>query len=328
MSLGEKSRFQISLPGWPVRSLCWQKDELVDWAGGGARFSLDGSTVRSSIRWAYHFDRAIASSNGNYQVIYEALGTKGLVLKGNKLIREISRSFYHADVYEFPVAILNLANGVVGLAHCPEEYNRLEIEEIESGIKLTARPGESPDFFHSRLQTSTDGKYLLSAGWVWHPLDCVQLFSIPDALNHPGHLDGSLPVDLPQELCGVSACVFQGNNSLLLAGRDEFKDKAAYYVAQYDIKEARIKTKSELQTLPGTIMPVGDDHFVGFYECPKLFEISSGKIIQSWPELDSGKQTSSIIAGNQAPLPPLALDPERHRFAVANPKSITVVQLG
>jgi hypothetical protein len=58
-----------------------------------------------------------------------------------------------------------------------------------------------------------------------------------------------------------------------------------------------------------------------------LFEISSGKIIQSWPELNSGKQISSILHHSESP-PPLALDPENKRFAIANEKEITVVQLG
>ena len=57
------------------------------------------------------------------------------------------------------------------------------------------------------------------------------------------------------------------------------------------------------------------------------FEISSGKIIHSWPELNSGKQISSIIGQRDQP-PPLALDPENKRFAIASEKEITVVLLG
>ena len=325
MNCREIARFRIPLTKGPVRSLCWQNEELVDWAGGGTRFRLDGSTVSAGIYWAYRFDNAIMSHDGAYSVIYERQGTKGLVLRGNKFLREINRSFYHAQAYEYPIAILNFPDGLVGLAHCPEEYNRLEIEEIESGKRLTLRPGESPDFFHSRLQISTDGAYLLSAGWIWHPLDLVHLFSIHDALEHADHLDKPIPMNLPDELFAVNAAAFQSNDTLLLAGNAEDSDSPTY-VAEYRLKEGAIARKSVLHSVPGTIMPVGRDHFIGFYEHPKLFDIASGNVTQSWPELNSGKQKSSIV-WQEVP-PPLALDAANKRFAVADANGITVIQLG
>jgi hypothetical protein len=327
MNLGETSRCKIPLTKGPVRSLCWQNEELVDSVGGGARFRLDGSTVPTHICWADRFDAAIMSRDGTYSVIYEKLGTKGLVLRGNKLLREINRSFYQAEVYEYPIAILNLPTGAVALAHCPEAYNRLEIEEIESGNKLTLRQDESPDFFHSRLQISNDGAYLLSAGWVWHPLDRVLLFSIHDALRHPNHLDNPIRMNLPDELFGVNAAAFHGDNALLLVGNAEDDVSAPTYIAEFKLKEGAVTRKCALESVPGTIMPVGPDHFIGFYEHPKLFEISSGKVIRSWPELNSGKQNSSIIWHHEMP-PPLALDTTRRRFAVADASNITVIQLG
>ena len=44
-------------------------------------------------------------------------------------------------------------------------------------------------------------------------------------------------------------------------------------------------------------------------------------------DVASGKQNSSIIWHHEAPPPPMALDQERHRFAVAVPKGITVIEL-
>lgn len=326
MNCGEKRRLRISLTKGPVRSLCWSGDELVDLAGGGTRFGMDGNVVPAAINWAYRFDTAVISRDGDFRVIYEKLGTKGLVLRGNKCLREINRSFYHAHVYEYPVAIVNLPNGLVGLAHCPEGYNRLEIEEIESGDKLTLRPGESPDFFHSRLQVSPEGDYLLSAGWVWHPVDFVHVFSIRDALQSPDHLDKPIPLNLPDELFEVNAAAFQGDGQLLLVGKGEDEDSVAGHVAQFGVNDGTIKVKRSLESEPGTIMPVGQDHFVGFYEHPKLFEISTGKVVQRWSDLNSGKQNSSII-WHQEQLPSLALDPARKRFAVGGAEAITVIEL-
>src|SRR5262245_5539020 len=82
-----------------VQSLCWRDDALVDWAGGGRIFHLDGTIEECRVRWGSRFDGAVASPCGELSIIYEKLGTKGLVLRHGKLVREINRSYYHSDVY-------------------------------------------------------------------------------------------------------------------------------------------------------------------------------------------------------------------------------------
>lgn len=91
---------RVILPAKGVRSLSWQGDTLVDWVSGGNLHSLDGTSRRSYVNWAYGFDRAVTSPDGRFAVIYETLGTKGLVLKDGEFVREINRSFYHASAYE------------------------------------------------------------------------------------------------------------------------------------------------------------------------------------------------------------------------------------
>jgi hypothetical protein len=128
----ESDRVVIPLKkGTQVSSLCWHGDELVDWVGGVARYRLDGTVVERHINWAYRFDRAGAATDGQYVVISEALGTKGLLLKGDRLLREINRSYYCANAYEYPVALSTLADGRAVIAHCPEEYCKIELEEVE-----------------------------------------------------------------------------------------------------------------------------------------------------------------------------------------------------
>jgi hypothetical protein len=41
------------------------------------------------------------------------------------------------------------------------------------------------DFFHSRLAVSPDGRFLLSAGWVWHPLSLAEIYELPRCWNSP-----------------------------------------------------------------------------------------------------------------------------------------------
>lgn len=75
----------------------------------------------------------------------------------------------------------------------------------------------------------------------------------------------------------------------------------------------------------GTVMPVGTDHVVAFYQHPRLVEIASGAVVREWPDLPTGTQVSSILWGRE--LPALALDPARRRFAVAADNAIHVVEI-
>lgn len=325
----EIKRIEIPLrKGHPSQSLCWHAGELVDLAGGNVRYSLEGAIKNSSFYFAYGFDRTIMSPDGEFAVVYQVLGTKGLVMRGNEVVREINRSYYHAQVYEYPVTIFCLPDGRTVIAHCPEEYNRIEIEEIESGRRLTARHGQTQDFFHSRLQISPDGEYLLSAGWVWHPLDAIQLFSVSKALQNPPTLDQYFDLELPKEMFEVHAASFQDSETvLLIGGKGDAPNEEQPCLARYDIKRKISDFQIDLQETAGTFMPLNSEFFVGFHGYPKLFEIASGKVVHRWPELNSGKQNSSILH-HLDPIPPIALDPTHKRFAVADSTKITVIQLG
>jgi hypothetical protein len=73
-------------------------------------------------------------------------------------------------------------------------------------------------------------------------------------------------------------------------------------------------------------MPVGSKYVVGFFDHPKLIEVSTGRVLCRWPELKTGQQASSIMWHKPLP-PPLALDANSGRFAVADEKHITVITL-
>jgi hypothetical protein len=297
-------------------------------ASGGIRYQLNGTASQPPVYYAYHFDRAVGFKNTDYAVLYEALGTKGLILKGGNIVREINRSYYHASVYEYPLAVFDLPDGRVVIAHCPNCYNEIEIEEIESGKRLFVRHGKAQDFFHSRLQVSSDGEYLISAGWIWHPVDRVRIFSVREALQKPGHLDQYNDLEMPAELFEIHAAAFQRSGKILMVGDNGGEPgEEGPYLLRYNPKDSRIELQVALREVPGTIMPIGDEHLMGFFEHPKLIEISTGKVIQRWPELRSGNQNSSIIHHIEK-LPHLALDPMRNRFAVADKNEITVIELG
>jgi hypothetical protein len=112
---------RTTLAATRLRSLAWDGDTLVDWVGG-ARHGLDGTVENLNVGSSYRFDSAVGL--GRLGVSYEALGTKGRLLRDNgkrakdavhplsvDILREIDRSYYHADDYFFPVTLFQLSDG-------------------------------------------------------------------------------------------------------------------------------------------------------------------------------------------------------------------------
>jgi hypothetical protein len=94
------------IPAKGVRSLVWSGNSLVDWVSGGVRYELDGTRESARRSIGYRFDAALVSRSGAHVAIYERLGTKGLLVSAADctLLRELNRSYYFADAYEFPTA--------------------------------------------------------------------------------------------------------------------------------------------------------------------------------------------------------------------------------
>src|SRR5690348_7263873 len=90
---------RVEMPAKDVKTLCWMGDRLADFMGGTI-YGLDGSTERVGYHYSYRFDAAVASPSGRWVVLYERLGTKGILLgPDRRVVRELNRSFYQAHVY-------------------------------------------------------------------------------------------------------------------------------------------------------------------------------------------------------------------------------------
>ena len=303
------------------------------------RYKGDGTIDPRRVNYAFAFDAAVAEPAGEFAVIYQRLGTKGLLLKNGRIVREINRSFCHASAYEYPVALVRQGDRVL-LVHCPDSYNKLEVEDAASGESLTPRTSPSVDFFHSRLAASPSGRYLLSAGWVWHPWDAVAYYDLEEALRHPGHLDQlewGAPTSRNTSLAAeASACWLGDGKALLCAGAEPEDAEEADELGEgrlkpcglavYDVLGRTIRSACVLDEPAGTMMPVGSTHAITFYKHPRLIRLSDGAVEFSLPWLASGVQLSSIIHHHDAP-PPLALDPEHRRFAVAQGEKVHVISI-
>ncbi len=329
-----------SFPATNIRSFCWRGDELVDWVGGGRAFSLDGTEHSANVNYAYRFDAATASPDGRFAVIYERLGTKGLLLDGGRIVRELNRSFYHANAYEYPVTLFNDPSGRLLLAHCPEEYCRIELEEASTARALTVSKARKPsDFFHSRLSASPSGKRLLSAGWVWSPWSAIDCFNVEQALADPSCLDLGQHVEPQSGYEEGSACWL--DDSRIVVGStmedenlgDVYEGDAAANlsprgVAVYDLDKRCCLRAFQMAEPPGSMFALGLDLVLSLYRHPKIIDLNTGRLVHEWDKLDSGLQDSSIIWGTKPDgiPPPMAFDPTKNRFAIANGEAVTVIQ--
>jgi len=331
---------QSSFSAKDIQSLCWRGDQLVDWVGGGRAFSTDGTEQPTRVLYGYRFDAATASPDGRLAVIYERLGTKGLLLHDGRVVRELDRSFYQAEAYEYPVALFNDPDGRVLLAHCPGNYCRLELEEAETGRPLTALADRKPqDFFHSRLAASPHGKRLLSAGWIWHPLDVVACFDVSQALADPRHLDDRsyLPSSFNPGLAEESSACWLDDDRIVVAAsgnaeEESVEDDGGLHLrprglAVYDVIKRTCLQAFQLDEPAGTIFSVRKRHVLSLYRHPKLIDLSTGKVVHVWTELSSGLQVGPIIWGldDDAKPPPMAFDPASNRFAIVNGDTVTLI---
>lgn len=343
----------IALPqNQTVKSLSFYGDTLVDWASGGTIYHFDGAVEES--HWAPGYDRldaAVVSPSGRYVVIYERLGTKGIVLETQvppngahlgeqpqrfripRIVREINRSFNCADDYEYPVVLFQRPGGREVLAHCPSEYHILTIEDTETGEAL-ASYGEiekTESYFFSCLAVNPSGKRLLSAGWYWQPSSALIVLDV-DALFTGQPLPDIFPLMEQYETRGeMSSAAFLDDDRIVVSSTDYYDfDKCAPWllrqgVALYDLAAQRGLASVSLDEQAGTIMPLNEQYVISFYRHPKVIDLRTGVVIYRWPQWDSGTQ---ILCITRKPIPVLALDSAHRRFALKTENAIQVVELG
>ncbi len=315
------------------QSLNWKNGQLIDWVGGGNIFTLNEELIHSSRGYAYRFNDAIQSSNGIYAAIYERSGTKALLLKNGEIIREINRSYYQAGAYEYPVAFAQLESGQQVLIHCPNDYNKIEIEDLETGESLSPQIERKPDdCFHSRLRVNKSGTHFISAGWHWHPYGMMQLYNLQDAIENPLVLDNSNPIiPINSEVCSAE---FLSDNLVYISSTfeepldDEEEDENYLEEGElglYNIQENKWLKKVKPKRTLGNLIPIDENFVIDMYEHPKLIDTNTGVVVQKIEEIDSAKQCSSIVW--DAKLPPVAVDLENKRIAIGGINKIEILEV-
>jgi hypothetical protein len=309
----------------------WLGNDIVDWCRAGMLYSLKGETKQlNKYHFGFTFDRAINSVDGQYVFIYQILGTKGLLIKNGEILREINRSYYQSNLYEYPASFI-MQNGITYLAHCPFEYCRLEFEEVETGRIVTNISDRKPsDYFHSRLEISPNGKYLMSKGWIWHPLDTIQIYNIEDCLLNPLHLD-ILNFERPNVGTEISTASFINNSSILIGSSEEealnedlINILPSKSIAVWNLESNIVSDPISLKYEFGNLVAINETFAWDTYNFPKIINIQTGEIILKAENIASGKQRSAIITHDET-TPVISINKDRTKLAINNKDDLITV---
>ncbi|MBY0432836.1 MAG: hypothetical protein K2U26_01870 [Cyclobacteriaceae bacterium] len=307
---------RITLPlSRPLQTMSWRNDYLIDWADGGTQYYLNGEVDSlGSYSYRFPFDSAVTSADGHFAVIYQKLGTKGLLLKDGEIFREINRSYYLADTYEFPVAFAKTKGNQTLLIRCPNGYNQIDFEDAETGEILTSVPDRNPsDFFHSRFEVSFGNSKLMSKGWIWQPFDFISVFDIDACIQNPLLLDNSaLSLEMDDDIYSAS---FISDNSILIGPSFREVDIALGSVSE---------SVSTNQIIGGHLTAIDDTFAWDLYNYPKIINYKTGEVIDNAEDIASGHQTSSIIHHLKNE-PKIAFNQKTKQVAIANGERIVVL---
>lgn len=247
------------------------------------------------------------------------------------MIREVDHSFPHSEAYRYPLALFTLPDGRTGLVHCPDAYNRLDIEDALTGGRLTIGTDREPDdFFHSRLAVTPSGRYLLSAGWVWHPWGCLAVHDLTRALTEPTTLDSSVEVFDPGSITEeVSGACFVGEGIAIRTSAEPDPDEPVpAMLALWTPATRTFVWRRQLGHAVGDLVPMAGN-ILALHDHPRLYAAATGDLIAEWPGLKTGHAESAIVWDKTFTGPArVAVDQTNKRFATTDGDRITVVQLG
>jgi hypothetical protein len=329
-----KSVMQLTEIPWPgAATLLWDGDEVLD-ITTGQRGSLSGSLHRGSLNMTYRFDRAIGlrSRGVHWAAAYANRSTKAVLMKDGSVHRELNRSFYCAEAYDYPITIGTDVRGRAVVIHCPNKFDVLEMEDAETGTLLDSLKCNDMEF-HSRLSLSADGRFLIDAGWFWHPWCGAAVFELAEAD------DGTLRFTKNTAFAAafseqneIDSVAFLGNTHLVVSSvsddpgaEPEPGGPVPKELGIWSLAEQRWESKVSLSEPAGALLP-WKEWVVSFYDHPKLIELATGKVVHRWDKIYSGKQRGPIELGDPLP-PPIAIDALAGRFAIAGSRTVTLVSL-
>jgi hypothetical protein len=153
-------------------------------------------------------ERLHVSACGRFAAVVNDYGKRGLLidLQRGVVTRVLNGGDYCPDTVPFSLAFVNV-NGQARCIH-RTDWNRLDISDAATGELLSERgptqykegepsPPHYLDYFHGALHVSPNGTYILSDGWVWHPVGVPTIWHVEnwclsnvwESENGPSKLD-------------------------------------------------------------------------------------------------------------------------------------------
>lgn len=325
-----KSEEEWPTTGQAPKTLTWHGEGLADWVSGYTWYPNGPHDGGPQYPFPDVYNAAAVSPSGRYQVIYDEYGIDGLLLDWGEPLRALTRDDDDPGAFLFPVTFATLPDGREVVISCPEDRSKLEVQLASTGESITTRDGEADDYFHSRLAVSPGNRWLLSAGWIWHPFIIPVVFDLELALTDPSSLDtvSALPRELfwsdAESACWldddrIAFCAEPGTS----AGGFESWHLCKGELGVWSMKAAAWESKVPVEGHLGTIHRFGK-YLMSLHEHPKLIDPATGAVVEAWPHLATGDRTHGV-GWSLSPQPAVAVHPDGTRFAVASDEAITIV---
>ena len=186
------------------------------------------------------------------------------------------------------------------------------------------------DYFHSRLEISPNGKYLMSKGWFWHPWNDIRLFDIRKCFDSPEELDKSeIYPNVGTEICTAS---FIDENKVLIGSSDEeemndelLENLPQKHIAIWDIELNQISKPIKIQSEFGNLFAINEKFAWDLFKFPKIIDLETGEIVDKDESLASGLQKSSIIHHIDK-LPKVAFNRQTKQIAITKDENIEILE--
>jgi hypothetical protein len=130
-----------------------------------------------------------ASGCGRFAAVVNDYGKHGQLIDLQRcaVSRVLDGGDYHSDTVPFSFTFVNVSHRVLAVHRA--DWNRLDITDPATGELLTersptqykegeSRPPHYLDYFHGALYVSPDHTYILSDGWVWHPIGVPTIWQV------------------------------------------------------------------------------------------------------------------------------------------------------
>lgn len=161
----------------------------------------------------------------------------------------------------------------------------------------TRRTASTPDWPSRRA-----GRYLLSAGWLWHPWGCLVVYDLRRALSDARVLDPvrSDVFDM-RGLVGaeISGPCFSADDVVVSTSpepneQDGPGDLGPNMLARWSTSERRFLWRRHVGEIAGDLLAFCDG-VLSLHRHPCLYDATIGELVPEWPDLNTGRADSPIV---------------------------------